>query len=105
FNIVGVTDNALIIGQMVGHVNPDCTTPGKTFVRVSRSPSHGVITMHEGVGFAYFAKQPECNSRKVLGVTVEYVPARGYTGPDEVGLDIISQVGYESLVTYSITIK
>jgi hypothetical protein len=61
--------------------------------------------MREGLGFGNFPKLTECNSHKIQGVTVEYVPNRAFTGSDEVELDVISQVGTEELVTYSITIK
>jgi hypothetical protein len=104
FNEVGVADNTLIIGHFAS-ANPDCTPSGKTFVRVSRSPGHGGITIKEGMGFTYFDKMPQCNSTKLRGMTVEYLPERGFAGSDEVERDVISQTGYEALVTYSLTIK
>ncbi len=105
FSVTGVADNTLIIGHFAS-ANPDCTSSGKTFVRVSRRSGHGVITMREGIGFTYFAKMPQCNSTKLQGVTVEYLPERGYTGSDEFELDVISQFGgSEALVTYAITVK
>jgi TonB family protein len=104
FSEVGVADNTVIIGHFAS-TNPDCTSSGKTFVRISRRPSHGVITMREGLGFTNFEKMPQCNSTKLQGVRVEYLPERGFTGSDEVELDVISQIGYEVLVTYSLTIK
>ena len=104
FSKVVVADNTLTIGHFAS-ANPDCTSSGKTFVRVSRPPSHGGVTMREGLGFTYFEKMPQCNSTKLQGVTVEYLPERGFTGSDEVELDVISQTGYEVLVTYSVTIK
>ena len=61
--------------------------------------------MREGFGFTHFENKPQCNSTKLQGVTVEYLPERGFTGADEFELDVISQTGYEALVTYSITIK
>jgi hypothetical protein len=75
------------------------------FVRISRGPSHGALTMREGLGFTNFAKMPQCNSQKVQGVTVEYRPERGFTGSDEVELAVITQTGYEFLEIYSLTIK
>jgi TonB family protein len=104
FSEVGVADNTVIIGHFAS-TNPDCTSSGKTFVRISRRPSHGVITMREGFGFTNFEKMPQCNSTKLQGTTVEYLPERDFTGSDEVELDVISQTGYEALVTYSLTIK
>ena len=104
YNKIGVADNTIIIAHFA-NTNPDCTASGKTFVRVSRSPSHGVVTMREGFGFSHFPKTPECNSHKIQGVTVEYIPERGFTGSDDFELDVIYQVGTEALVTYDITIK
>ena len=104
FNQVGVADNTLIIGHFAS-VNPDCTSSGKTFVRVSRPPSHGSVTMKEGIGFSHFENKPQCDSTKLPGVTVDYLPERGFTGSDEFVLDVINQTGYEGLASYSITIK
>jgi hypothetical protein len=61
--------------------------------------------MREGLDFTNFEKMPQCNSTKLQGMTVEYLPERGFTGSDEVELDVISQTGYEALVTYNVTIK
>jgi TonB family protein len=105
FSEVGVANNTLIIGHFAS-TNPDCTSSGKTFVRVYRSPSHGGINIKEGIGFTYFEKMPQCNSTKLQGVTIEYLLERGFTGSDEVELDVMSQFGdSETLVTYNITIK
>ena len=104
FSSIGVADNTLIIAHF-SSTNPDCTVSGKTFVRVSRNPGHGVVTMREGLGFGNFPKQPECNSRKMEGVTVEYTPYDGFTGSDEVEFDVVSQTGSEVFVTYAITVK
>jgi hypothetical protein len=98
FSLVGVAGNTLILGQTAGAVNPDCTPSGKTFVRISRPPRHGVVNMHESTGFSHFATMPECNSRKMDGVTIEYVPNRGFTGSDEYEADVISQTGHEYVV-------
>ena len=59
----------------------------------------------KALGFSHFRKTPECNSHKIQGITVEYIPERGFTGSDEFELDVIYQVGTEALVTYDITIK
>ena len=61
--------------------------------------------MREGLGFSHFPKTPECDSHKIQGVTVEYIPERGFTGSDDFELDVIYQVGTEALATYDITIK
>jgi hypothetical protein len=48
---------------------------------------------------------PQCNSNKVQGVTVEYHPEPGFTGQDEVELDVITQTGHEFMDRFSVTIK
>jgi hypothetical protein len=104
FNRIATTGNTLIIGTFA-NTNPDCTATGRTFVRVSRNPNHGIVAMREGLVFSSFSKRPECNSHKTQGATVEYTPNRGFTGSDEVELDVISQTGFETSVTYAITVK
>lgn len=101
---IGVTGATLHIGHFAS-ANPDCTPSGKTFVRISVPPNHGVVTMREGFGFTWFPKLLLCNSRRVRGVTVEYRPERGFTGSDSMELDVISQSGSEALMLYNITIK
>jgi hypothetical protein len=103
-NKIAVAGNTLIIGHFANS-NPDCTASGRTFVRVSGNPSHGIVTMREGLGFSNLPKQPECNSHKMQGVTVEYTPYDGFTGSDEVEFDVVSQIGGEVFVTYGITVK
>jgi hypothetical protein len=61
--------------------------------------------MKEGIGFSHFENKPQCDSTKLPGVTVDYLPQRGFTGSDEFVLDVINQTGYEGLATYSITVK
>jgi hypothetical protein len=97
-------------GQVLrlGHfsnVNPDCTSKGTTTVRISSAPTHGVVRMRTESAFSNFATQKQCETRKVHGVTVEYMPEHGYLGSDTVGLDVISPGGREQMRTYVITVK
>jgi hypothetical protein len=104
FNVIGVSSKALRLGH-AANVNPDCSVQGKVFVRVSSGPSHGAISMREGLDFGHFPGMPQCNSHKVRGTTIYYLPNSGFTGSDAVELDLISQTGVEVLETYNITIK
>jgi hypothetical protein len=61
--------------------------------------------MREGLDFTNFPKMPQCNSIKVQGVTVDYSPERGFTGSDEVELEVIAQTGHEFMDVFNITIK
>jgi hypothetical protein len=93
----------------LGHyasANPDCTSRGKTVVRVETVPMHGSVHMVETTGFSHFTENYEsCNSRRIAGVTVQYRPQRGYIGDDAVGLDVIYPNGFERRFSYTITVK
>ena len=93
---------------MLGHyasVNPDCTSRGKTVVRVVSAPAHGSLNFETGPGFTSFSREPQCNARTVEGVTALYRSERGYVGADAVGFDIIYPSGREKFKTYNIVIK
>jgi hypothetical protein len=93
----------------VGHyanVNPDCSPVGIAVVRLSPPAMHGVVRTIKTTGFANFTGTFEiCNSRRVLGVSVEYRPERGFTGRDSFGLDVIYPGGRERLYSYDLTVK
>jgi hypothetical protein len=104
FDKTGVASVPMLIGHFA-HVEPDCTSSGRTFVRVSRGPTHGIVTTQERVGFSYFPNLLACNSHKVKGVTVWYRPEKGFTGYDAMELDIIFPSGNDHANYYNITIK
>ena len=99
-----VAGGALALGHYAS-VNPDCSSKGKTTVRLSSAPAHGSVRLREGRGFSFFQGYQQCNSRRVEGVTVEYRPERGFLGADTVGLDILYPSGSERMNTYYITVK
>lgn len=104
FDKTGVAGVPMFIGHFA-HVDPDCSSSGRTFVRVSRGPTHGVVTTQERIGFSSFLHWPACNSHKVKGVTVWYRPEKGFTGYDAMELDIIFPSGNEHVNYYNVTIK
>ena len=92
----------------LGHftsANPDCTLSGSTVVRVTDAPTHGALKMKNERAFSYFGNNQSCNARRVDGVTVEYLPQRGFVGTDIVGLDVIYAGGYEWKNKYNIAVK
>jgi hypothetical protein len=99
-----VAGGTLALGHYAS-VNPDCSSKGKTTVRLSSAPAHGSVRLREGRGFSLFQGYLQCNSRLVEGVTVEYRPERGFLGTDTVGLDILYPSGNERTSTYYITVK
>jgi hypothetical protein len=104
YNKTMVAGGALALGHYAS-VNPDCSSKGKTTVRLSSAPAHGSVRLREGRGFSFFQSYQQCNSRRVEGVTVEYRPERGFLGADTVGLDILYPSGNERMTTYYITVK
>jgi hypothetical protein len=94
----------LVLGHYAS-VNPDCTSRGKTVVRVQKTPAHGAVVLTPGRGFTSFSHATQCNARSVEGVTAAYRPERGYVGPDAVGFDIIYPSGIEKFKTYDIEVK
>jgi hypothetical protein len=93
----------------LGHyasVNPDCTSRGKTVVRLDAAPMHGSIRLLQQSNYSNFNGSYEiCNSRRVAGITVEYFPKRGFIGSDTVGLDVIYPSGTEGHFTFTIYVK
>jgi hypothetical protein len=87
YNKTMVAGGAIALGHFAS-VNPDCSSKGKTTVRLTSAPAHGSVQLREGRAFAFFegSGYQQCNSRRVEGVTVEYRPERGFVGTDTVGL-------------------
>jgi len=106
FNKSMVAGGALKLGHYAS-VNPDCTSKGKTVVRLSVAPTHGTIRLREGKDFSFFNSplQQPCNTRRVEGVTVEYRPEHGFIGSDTVGVNAIYPSGNERTETFYITVK
>jgi hypothetical protein len=88
-----------------GAVNPDCTSRGKTTIRLTIAPAHGSVRLKEDKDFGVFWKPHVCGARRVAGVTVEYRPERGFVGVDTVGFDVIYATGDERMSTVNIAVK
>jgi hypothetical protein len=86
-------------------VNPDCTSRGKTIVRVVTAPSHASIALREGQVFSVFPRRPQCNTVRVHGVAVMYRPTPNFVGSDFVSLEVIYPSGNEHTESYAITVK
>ena len=92
----------------LGHyasANPDCSSKGRTIVRVSNAPAHGMVLLRSGKDFSHFPSLPQCNAVRVEGVTAQYRSQRGYIGTDTVELDIIYPSGNERTESFNITVK
>ena len=89
-------------------INADCTSRGKTVVRVTSAPQHGSILSRVSSDFAHFSPVGDwahCNSQRVLGTAVFYRPQRDFVGADSTVLDVIYPNGLERSETFNITVK
>ncbi len=100
-----VAAGGLLKADFFASVYPDCSTKGKTVIRVASAPAHGVIVTRQSTGFVNFPGLPQCNERRLAGVSVTYRPARGFTGSDGFSLDVIFPSGKEVMRSYFITVK
>jgi hypothetical protein len=104
FNKTVATGGVLNLDNLAS-VNPDCTSRGRTIVRVMSGPAHGSIALREGLVFSVFPGVPNCNTRKVRGVAVMYRPERNFVGADLVNLDVIYPSGNEQTRYYNVIVK
>jgi hypothetical protein len=89
-------------------IEPDCSSMGETVVRILEPPLHGNVTIQNGQGFTSFARQNQrydCNMRKSDGTFVFYDPEPGFTGRDQVTLDVIFPTGQASDQRYAIEVR
>jgi hypothetical protein len=89
-------------------VNPDCSVIGMPTVRVVEQPKSGKVTVENGTGFPGFPAnnvRSKCNSNRVDGMVLSYIPNPGYAGTDSVLVDIIYPDGNASKRRYAIEVK
>jgi hypothetical protein len=98
------------VRQNIGHLislNPDCSYPGKSTVRVITSPSHGEFTMEDGQDYPAYRSDNQryvCNMKKVPAIMFYYTSNPAYVGPDSVSVQSIGLDGTVSTNTYNITV-
>jgi hypothetical protein len=89
-------------------IDPDCSSVGQTVVRILEPPQHGKLTVENGQGFPFFAKdnpRSDCNTRKSEGTYVFYEAEAGYEGNESTTLDIIFPNGVDSKRRYAIEVR
>ena len=89
-------------------VNPDCTTKGRTEVRIANSPAHGVVRTRKALDysrFQQFTPSSGCDFRRVVGTSLTFQSEKGFVGTDYVTVDVIYPSGFERNDTYEITVK
>ena len=88
--------------------NPNCGPDGEVTVRVLTPPEHGRVNIRKARVFPRFPESNPryvCNRRGVAGVEATYTSARGYTGPDNVALEVIFPNGLYQKGSMSIEVK
>lgn len=73
-------------------VNPDCGLRALSKLSVSQQPEHGVAHVGQRSDFPHFppgSPYAMCNAVRVQGVTLDYTPARGFTGSDFLVFEVV----------------
>jgi hypothetical protein len=86
----------------------DCTPLDWQEVTLSKSPENGEAKLVEAMTtINYSAPNPrvKCNGKSTKSMTLEYIPNKGYTGGDSIGVEMINDAGQRNTFTYNITVK
>ena len=89
-------------------IQPDCSSQGRTTVRVLEPPQHGKLTIEYGQGFTGFRtddRRYECNTRKSDGVLIFYESNPEYLGSDSFTIYAIYPFGNVGTYHHSIDVK
>ncbi len=89
-------------------IGQDCNARGIPRVSAAESPRHGRLVFREGDNFPSAAPGSPlavCNSTQVPGVTVTYIPERGYSGSDSFVLRAVFPNGRENNRRYDLHVK
>jgi hypothetical protein len=103
--VPGNTDRRLDAARSL---NEDCSSVGKTVVKIAPKPAHGVAEIRYVDGYPnYPASNPRsaCNKRAVAGVELWYRPEAGYAGDDSLSVDYFPPEGREFSKSYFITVN
>lgn len=89
-------------------LNPDCSFRAIPTIRVLTQPAHGtaVIKTVEDLG-GFYAGVPvdlRCMQTKAIGASLEYVANAGYTGPDTLRYEVLSN-GMDAVTPVNLTVK
>jgi hypothetical protein len=90
------------------YLNPDCTAPSDTQIRVTKQPEHGTVEIKPATNFPSYPKEhvrAKCNEHKVRGVQVNYKSADKYVGSDELELLVLFPNRFAWEVYYGISVR
>ena len=89
-------------------LNPDCSSVGKTVIRVTLAPAHGTATVEDGTGYSGFDEKNQryhCNEQKSNGAILWYQSEKGYAGPDTLSYQVIYPTGGTREATVDLTVN
>jgi hypothetical protein len=99
------SEGTLEIGPYV-QVDADCRSKGRVEIKALNGPSSGSIRFFQkSAAGKFIGDYAHCTGRPVLSSYVAYKPNRGFTGSDELRLDVVSPAGSELIETYEITVR
>jgi len=89
-------------------LKPDCAPVDWVEVKITKSPENGEAKLVDGNTRAnYTAPNPrvKCNDKSTKARVLEYIPTKGYAGPDAIEVELIDSTGARVLYTFNITVK
>jgi hypothetical protein len=76
--------------------NADCTVDGLPTLRIVKQPAHGTVRVTPREDYAISSPGnflESCGDRKVSGMSLDYTPAKGYSGADLVEFETTTKTG------------
>ena len=89
-------------------VNPDCSLRGLSKLVLDQQPEHGVARIGQRSDFPHFPPNSQfaaCNSVRVPGATLDYTPARGFTGSDFLAFEVVDLDGRHHSYRVAMTVQ
>jgi hypothetical protein len=89
-------------------LNPDCTSRGRTEVRVVTPPMNGSIKIAYESDFPRYSavsQRYECNRRRVTGTSVVYTPRRDFQGQETIVVEGFYPTGQLDRVTHTVNVR
>jgi hypothetical protein len=89
-------------------LNMDCSPSPWFDIKIIKLPENGDANLVETATEANYTEpnpRVKCNGRSIKSTALEYSPKSGYTGPDSVGVELITEEGTRSIYTYNIIVK
>lgn len=89
-------------------LNADCTPTGEVTARLVSGPSNGTVQIDKTMANPTYLQSNQryvCNTRKVPGTRVTYTPKPGFTGTDNVAVEMFFPSGVNRTNSYTIIVK